>query len=247
MIPKIKDKLRMRNLLRDWSLLHMCCCAHILNLIVKDGLEVVKDGIENIRDNCPTRWNSTYKVLEVAILYKDVFRDTQYTCLPSNSQWQFADDLAISQWMNSSNEFIKRMEENMMTKFEKYWSVIHDITGVAIVLDPRYKMTLIELYFDKLDDHDACTQVSKIREFPLLINRTVANDKTLDEYDVFIERRRETRSSSVKTKLDHYLEEHVIKRTPDFVVFQSLIPAVFQSLIPASLLAQIIWGSSVTL
>ncbi|KAF1892821.1 hypothetical protein Lal_00035465 [Lupinus albus] len=48
--------------------------------------------------DCPTRWNSTYKMLEVAILYKDVFnrlrhRDTQYTCLPSNSQWQFAEDV----------------------------------------------------------------------------------------------------------------------------------------------------------
>ncbi|KAF1889093.1 hypothetical protein Lal_00043312 [Lupinus albus] len=141
--------------------------------------------------------------------------------------------LAISQWMNSSNEFIKRMAENMMTKFEKYWSVIHDIMRVAIVLDPRYKMALLEFYFDKLYDHDACTQVSKIRELcydlvsdyqqnkissgsSLLINKIVANDEPLDEYDVFIERRRETRSSSVKTESDHYLEEDVIKRTPDF-------------------------------
>ncbi|KAF1874153.1 hypothetical protein Lal_00041598 [Lupinus albus] len=283
MIPKIKDKLRLGNLLRDESLLHMRCCAHILNLIVKDGLEVVKDGIEKIRDSvaywnatpkrnekfeettkqlnlildCPTRWNSTYKMLEVAILYKNVFnrlrnRDTRYTCLPS-TQCQFAEDicerlklfnsiteiisgtkyptaniyfpkicqikLAISQWMNSSNEFIKRMTENMMTKFEKYW-----------MLDPRYKMTLLEFYFDKLYDHNACTQVRKIRELcydlvsdyqqtkkssgsSLLINRTVANDEPLDEYDVFIERRRETRSSSVK-KLSWIITWR--RMTPDF-------------------------------
>ncbi|KAF1869298.1 hypothetical protein Lal_00018390 [Lupinus albus] len=246
MIPKIKDKLRLRNLLRDGFLLHIRCCAHILNLIVKDGLEVVKDGIEKIRDSvaywnatpkrnekfeetakqlrvpytkklildCPTRWNSTYKMLEVAILYKDVFNrlrncDTQYTCLPSNSQWQFAEDVC------------ERLK------------LFNSITEMISVLDPRYKMALLEFYFDKLYDHDACTQVSKIRELcydlvsdyqqtkissgsSLLINRTVANDEPLDEYDVFIERRRETRSSSVKTELDHYLEEDVIKRTPDF-------------------------------
>ena len=105
MIDKIKDKLESSTLLRDGSLLHMRCCAHILNLIVKDGLEVVKEGIERIRDSvaywiatpkrkerfeetarqlritctknlcldCPTRWNSTYKMLHIAILYEDVF------------------------------------------------------------------------------------------------------------------------------------------------------------------------------
>ena len=60
MIDKIKDKLHLGSLLRDGSLLHMRCCAHILNLIVKDGLEVVKEGVENIRDSV-TYWTTTPK------------------------------------------------------------------------------------------------------------------------------------------------------------------------------------------
>jgi hypothetical protein len=29
----------------------MCCCAHILNLIVQDGLKEITDAIQKIRDN----------------------------------------------------------------------------------------------------------------------------------------------------------------------------------------------------
>jgi hypothetical protein len=130
MIKKIKDKLPLECLIRDESLLHMCCCAHILNLIIQEGLRVLKDEVEKIRNNitfwsatrkrnekfedttrqlrigctrklaldCSTRWNNTYKMLDIAIEYKDVFirlkqRESLYTCLPTNSQWQFAKDV----------------------------------------------------------------------------------------------------------------------------------------------------------
>ena len=33
------------------SMLHMRCAAHILNLIVQDGLSLIGDGIERIRDS----------------------------------------------------------------------------------------------------------------------------------------------------------------------------------------------------
>ncbi|KAH1238990.1 Zinc finger BED domain-containing protein RICESLEEPER 2 [Glycine max] len=300
MIDKIKDKLHLGSLLRDGSLLHMRCCAHILNLIVKDGLEVVKEGVENIQDSVaywtatpkrkekfeetakqlripytknlaldyPTRWNSTYKMLEIAIGYED--RESQYTCLPSTLQWQFAKDvcgrlklfntitelfsstkhptanlyfpniceikLAIKQWITSPNPMIQQMAKNMMIKFDKYWGVIHNVMGVATILDPRYMMELLEYYYEKLYEHDSFTQVRCIQQlcydlvsdYQMKMNKdsfgSNVGDVTgsevvgnaLSEYDRFIIRKKRARSSYVKLELDHYLEEEVLPRAVDF-------------------------------
>ena len=59
-IDKINDKLHLGRLVKDESLLYTHCYAHILNLIVKDGLEVVKEGVEKIHDSV-TYWISTPK------------------------------------------------------------------------------------------------------------------------------------------------------------------------------------------
>ncbi|KAL5539800.1 hypothetical protein UlMin_044294 [Ulmus minor] len=94
----------------EWSVLngeymHVKCCAHILNLIVNDGLKELHHSISSIRVvvryirlstvrvdklsacvakekidfkgklvlDVPTRWNSTYKMLEVALKCQKYF------------------------------------------------------------------------------------------------------------------------------------------------------------------------------
>jgi hypothetical protein len=129
-IPYLVRKIRKSKLINDGKLVHMHYYAHILNLIVKDGLEHIITAIENIRESvaywtatpkriekfeeiakfvkvpmvhkinldCKTRWNSTFKMLSVAVPYKAVFTrasrvDKQYTCLPSEDEWNFAADV----------------------------------------------------------------------------------------------------------------------------------------------------------
>jgi len=40
----------------------------------------------------------------------------------------------------------------MMIKFDKYWGVIHNVMRVATILDPRYKMELLEYYHEKFNN-----------------------------------------------------------------------------------------------
>jgi hypothetical protein len=220
-IPSLARKIGKSKLMNDCKLLHMRCCAHILNLIVKDGLEPLKNTIENIRESvaywtatpkriekfeetakfikvhmktkinldCKTRWNSTFNMLNIALSYKVVFIrasrvDKQYTCLPSEEEWNFAAEVVerlhmfnditelfsgtqyvtaniyfmkiyeirvkIRQWSTCGNPLLQAMSANMIAKFDKCWSDIQGLMGIATVLDPRLKTLSLLMCFEWL-------------------------------------------------------------------------------------------------
>ncbi|XP_021741913.1 zinc finger BED domain-containing protein RICESLEEPER 2-like [Chenopodium quinoa] len=60
MINVLLEKLESSCLVLDGEFLHMRCSAHILNLIVKDGLEVIDHAIVKVRE-CIAFWMSTPK------------------------------------------------------------------------------------------------------------------------------------------------------------------------------------------
>ncbi|CAK8535513.1 unnamed protein product [Lathyrus sativus] len=116
-------------------------------------------------------------------------------------------------------------------------SIVDHIMGIASVLDPRYKMEYLEYYYEKLYEQDSFDQVKRIQQLcydlvvdyqlklnqencgdsPVLESSRVAND-SLDDYDAYVRKKKRARTSYVKTKLDHYLEEEVLLRSSDFDV-----------------------------
>ena len=66
-------------------------------------------------------------------------------------------------WKNSPRDVIRKMASSMLIKFNKYWSVIDEVMSVAIVLDPRYKLKLINYFFPKIYEDEAKTEVMRIR------------------------------------------------------------------------------------
>jgi len=107
LIRTLKSELLLQNsLVCDGEFMHIRCCAHILNLIVQEGLKALGDSLDLIRESIkyvkgsesrmmkfkqcieklgdidaktalcidvPTRWNSTFFMLESALKYKRVF------------------------------------------------------------------------------------------------------------------------------------------------------------------------------
>nr|KAJ0223032.1 hypothetical protein LSAT_V11C200064300 [Lactuca sativa] len=93
-------------------LFHVRCCAYILNLLVKDGLSNIDFVIKEVREavkyinssearlhdrklllDVPTRWNSTYDMLSIALKFKDVFPryaeyEPHFHHFPNEYEWK---------------------------------------------------------------------------------------------------------------------------------------------------------------
>ena len=308
MIDILREKLSLNNsLLLNGKVFHMRCAAHILNLVVKECLDVIRVEIEKIRDSvafwsatplrvekfatrqlripcnkklcldCKTRWNSTYLMLSIAIAYKDVFprlkqREKLYTIVPSEEEWNLAKEIcgrlklfynitklfsgqnyptantffikvceikqALYDWLICSNEVVSTMASSMLEKFDKYWSGCHIVMAVAAVLDPRYKIKILEFYFPIMYGSEALSEIGKIRQicYDFLSeyqSNSKIGEKTLEsssslfdtdydeqdplsQYDLFVHST--IRESGVKSELDYYLDEPVLPRISDFDV-----------------------------
>ncbi|KAL0313153.1 UNVERIFIED_CONTAM: putative AC transposase [Sesamum radiatum] len=152
----------------------------------------------------------------------------------------------LDEWMKSPNVLVQDMALRMLGKYDKYWDVCHILMGVAAVLDPRYKMNLVEFFFRKIYRESASFKIDEVRQncYDLLLDyqskcctlnesgssiggekNTMSSvvdgdvnvDESLDEFEEFVVSKITSGTNvTVTAELDMYLEESLLPRTRDF-------------------------------
>ncbi|KAK9057108.1 hypothetical protein SSX86_024475 [Deinandra increscens subsp. villosa] len=230
---KLKESINLQKKLPiDGQLFHVRCSAHILNLLVQDGLSEIQAIIHNVRQSVKhaaasssrvhtfselakrqklpkrrlvldvsTRWNATYAMLSTALEFKEVFenyadRESSYNTLPSNDDWKKVEDVcSFLSLFNEATKIISGSEYptanlflvelyvikealddvaldekdpmyamacKMKEKFDKYWGSSNLLISIGAVMDPRYKMKLVDLSFKAIYTGDEAVKEIKI-------------------------------------------------------------------------------------
>lgn len=127
------------------------------------------------------------------------------------------------------------MSEEMKDKFEKYWKDIHGLMSVATVLDPRYKLHILNALYGPLYGREhATTEIGKVKKLLIELVKQYKDevegedtwdasvmepvgeeDEAMKLYDMYLSSRPTVPSSSIHTELDLYLEEAGLLRTQE--------------------------------
>ncbi|CAN6456066.1 unnamed protein product [Victoria cruziana] len=70
--------------------------------------------------------------------------------------------LQLDEWSKGIDTFVSSMAMKVKANFDRYWKVCSMILAVAVILDPRFKMKLVEYYYHQIYGNDATDQVKEV-------------------------------------------------------------------------------------
>jgi hypothetical protein len=143
----------------------------------------------------------------------------------------------MSEEMKLKYELMQQMSGEMKKKFEKYWTDIHGLMAIATVLDPRYKLHMVQALYGSLYGSEAASmEVARVKQLlrELLVEyqdvsfagtsnsasagvvHKTGEDEVFDIFEQYMSSQPTASALLVHTELDLYLEEPTLPRTQDF-------------------------------
>ncbi|XP_052207487.1 zinc finger BED domain-containing protein RICESLEEPER 1-like isoform X2 [Diospyros lotus] len=143
----------------------------------------------------------------------------------------------LIEWCKNPDDFLSSIALKMKAKFDKFWSKCSLALAVAAILDPRFKMKLIEYYYPQIYGTDAPDHIKEVSEgIKELFNEYSTCLNSLDQdsvrpgnrlpgigngtrdrlrgFDKFLHET--SQSQCVLSDLEKYLEEMIFPRNHDF-------------------------------
>ncbi|KAL1338034.1 hypothetical protein AAHE18_10G181600 [Arachis hypogaea] len=119
------------------------------------------------------------------------------------------------------------MATSMITKFEKYWGVINIVMAIGTLLDPRYKMYLLNFFFRKIyGETEACVIIGQVKRVVQDLALEYATKGRERDQAAQLDmppppsisssskgRNEESAFIDTKSELDYYLEESPVPQT----------------------------------
>ncbi|KAJ7976283.1 Zinc finger BED domain-containing protein RICESLEEPER [Quillaja saponaria] len=135
-----------------------------------------------------TRWNSTYLMLEIAIVYKSVF----------------------------ARLLRKETSKYKIAITEEDWEFTRELCGRFAVESERILQLVYDLVFEYQSRGTSCSRgVESSGNLSQDMSEGGSQDP-LAAYDLFIKNDKRAKNLKFKSELDHYLDEDVLPRSKDF-------------------------------
>lgn len=144
--------------------------------------------------------------------------------------------ILLIDWCKSPDDSVSSIAVKMKSKFDKYWSKCSLSLAIAAILDPRFKMKLVEYYYPRIYDSDASDHIKEVSEGIRQLFIEYSMGSSLDQnsarsgssgastsngtrdrlrgFDKFLHETSQSQGGA--SDLDKYLEEPVFPRNYDF-------------------------------
>lgn len=147
--------------------------------------------------------------------------------------------IQLIEWCKSPDDFLSSVALKMKHKFDMYWRKCSLALAIAAILDPRFKMKLVEYYFRQIYGSTAPDRINEVstglrelfNEYSMglsssdqdsalpgscLPSTSNSSRDKLKGFDKFLYET--SQSQSMSSDLDKYLEEPVFPRNCDFSI-----------------------------